>query len=462
MTINAGSASIFAPGAAPTERNPLSSTQELFLTLEKGDTSGGYGSRFVLVDGWRIAGPVDLRALHGALDDVVNRHEILRSIVVRDASPPYQEVRPALPVSLEIVDLPGGDARSREEAVEDFLAEAEARPFHVSDLPLLRATLGRFDAEDSVLALETQHSATDAWSIQLIMRDLAECYARRTGRLRTPVPPPAPQYSEFAKWERAWLNSPASEGAKAYWRENLRDAHILALPTDRPVGERPNRPYSEYNFLINPEVMRAATALARNTRTTLFMVLAAAFSIQVCWGSGTSELTLETITSGRSKLQFQDTIGPFLNILPIRMSFTGCRNFREALARTKACFIEAYRHELPFVHIVQEAPRLMDSLNDPYASPFAFGMVQPEVFKSTLQLAEGSSEVRRRVRSHEVTSDIPNGVLWTADLLPSGELLTGVIFNLDHFNEHSIAQRAADYHNILSASVNAPDQDWSK
>jgi hypothetical protein len=460
MTTNTNSASAFVPGVGSAERNPLSSTQEFFLTMDVGDESGGYGSRFVLVDGWRVTGPVDPRALQGALNDVVERHEILRTVVVRDASPPHQEVRPPLPVSFKIVDLSCGDAQSRDEEVEEFLTEAGARPFDVSDLPLLRATLGRFDAEDSVLVLETQHSATDAWSIQLIMRDLAECYARRTGRLRTPVPAPVPQYTEFAKWERARLNSPVTARAKAYWRENLRGAHLFGLPADRPVGERPNRPYSEYNFLIDPELTRAAAALARNTRSTLFMVLAAAFSVQVCRASGTSELTLETVTSGRSELQFQDTVGPFLNMLPIRISSAGCRNFREVLARTRSSFIGAYRHELPFVHIAQEAPWLMDSLNDPYAAPFGFGMVQPDVFKSALQLAKGSSEVRRRIRSYEVASDIPNGILWTMDLLPSGELLTSIIFNLDHFDWDSIAQRAADYRNTLSVSVNAPDKDW--
>lgn len=462
MSIDNGSPNALAPGAEPTGRNPLSSTQELFLTMEKGDTSGGYGSRFVLVDGWRIVGTVDLRALQSALDDVVQRHEILRSVVVREASPPYQEVRPPLPVSLTVVHLPGGDSQSRDEAVEEFLADAAARTFDVNDLPLLRASLGVFDAEDSVLALETQHSATDALSMQLIMRDLTECYARRTGRLRTPVPPPAPQYAEFAKWERTWIDSPASAGARAYWRENLRGTHILGLPTDRPVGERPNRPYSEYNFIIDPEVTRAASALARNTQSTLFMVLATAFSIQVCRASGISDLTLEAITSGRSNRQFQDTIGPFLNILPIRMVYTGCQTFREALESTRTAFFGAYRHELSFVNIVQEAPELMDSLDDPYASPFAFGMIQPEAVKFMLELADGSTEIRRRIESHEVTSDIPNGVLWTADLLPSGELLTSVIYNLDHFNEHSIAQRVADYRSVLSALVSAPDEDWSK
>jgi len=462
MSVNTDSPNDFIPGAGQPERYPLSSTQELFLTMEKGDTSGGYGSRFVLIDGWRIAGPVDQHALQGALDDVVERHKILRTVVVRDAEPPYQEVRPARPVSLTVVALPDGDAQARDEVVEDFLAEAAARTFDVNDLPLLRASLGVFDTEDSVLVLETQHSATDAWSMQLIMRDLTECYARRSGRLREPLPPPAPQYAEFARWERTWFDSPAAERARAYWRENLRGARIMALPTDHPVGERPDRPYSEYNFMIGPDVAGAAAALATSTRSTLFMVLATAFSIQVCRASRIRELTLEAITSGRSHRQFQNTIGPFLSILPIRVDYTGCRTFRDALACTKASLIGAYRHELPFTSIVQEEPALMDSLTEPYASPFAFGMVQPEVLKPALEIADGMSEVRRRVRSYEVTSDIPNGVLWTADLLPSGELITAVIFNLDHFDKSSITQRAADYRTVLSALVSAPDQDWSK
>src|SRR5215469_11531399 len=162
-----------------TKRYPLSFMQEWFVTMDKGDDSGPFGSRWLMVTGLRITGPVDLTVLQGALDDVVARHELLRTLVVRDADPPYQMVFPPGQVPLEVRNLPPVTGKSRDMILWELYAEAEGGTISTREVPLLRALLCRFDDRDSALFLTVHHSVSDAWSMQLILRDLGVFYAAR-------------------------------------------------------------------------------------------------------------------------------------------------------------------------------------------------------------------------------------------------------------------------------------------
>src|SRR5947209_19595065 len=159
----------FPPVSGTTTRFPLSGTQELWCATEE---AGSFGPRFVASKALRIAGRLDLSALRSALDDVVARHEILRTVVVRDADPPYQEVCPPGPVPVEVRELRAVSEDARDVIAEELLIEAELSSIDVRELPLLRAVLARFDGGDSVPAIVAHHSACDAWSMQVILRDL--------------------------------------------------------------------------------------------------------------------------------------------------------------------------------------------------------------------------------------------------------------------------------------------------
>src|ERR1700733_1496698 len=127
------------------KRYPLSFTQEWFITLDQGDDGGTFGPRFILVSAIRITGPVDLAVLQGALDDVVARHELLRTLVIRDADPPYQVVLPPCPVPLEVQDLPPAAGQSRDVVVRELILAAEAGSVSAREVPLMKVLLCRFD-----------------------------------------------------------------------------------------------------------------------------------------------------------------------------------------------------------------------------------------------------------------------------------------------------------------------------
>ena len=222
------------PPVEAIDRFPLSAPQQLWHSGDQGDHAGFFSQRFVMASALRIAGRIDVPALQTALDDVVARHEILRTVVVRDAEPPYQQVHPPARVPLQVWDLPPAIDRSRDVVAEQLLNEVALSPLSPRQLPLLRAELSRFDDTDSVLTLLTHHTACDEWSMQVILRDLASCYTARAAG-RAPVLPDLLQYREFAEVQLAEATAPAADlarqllAAAAAGRADLRGA-------DRPGG----------------------------------------------------------------------------------------------------------------------------------------------------------------------------------------------------------------------------------
>jgi hypothetical protein len=157
-------------------RYPLSVTQEWFLTLDIGDDGGPFGCRYVIVAALRVTGVVDVGVLQGALDDVVARHEVLRTVVVRDGGPPYQLVCPPCPVPLEVRDLPPTAGQSRYLVFQELVVEVQAGTVSAREVPLLRGLVCRFDDRDSALFVTVHHSVCDGWSFEVILRDLGHRY----------------------------------------------------------------------------------------------------------------------------------------------------------------------------------------------------------------------------------------------------------------------------------------------
>ncbi len=224
-----------------------------------------------MVRALRVTGPVDLAVLQGALDDVVARHELLRTLVVRDADPPYQMVLPPCRVPLEVRDLPPVPGKSRDLVVQELILEVEAGSISAREVPMLRALLCRFDDRDSALFLTVHHSVSDAWSMQVMLRDLGVFYAARRDGV-APELPPMRQYREYAQWQRANATSTAEDGAPAYWQRKLDGAREFTMPNDHGHPEKYSRPYSLHFYTIDADVAVGASALATATRSTLFTV----------------------------------------------------------------------------------------------------------------------------------------------------------------------------------------------
>jgi hypothetical protein len=440
-------------------RYPLSFTQEWFCMLDREGGAGAFSERFILVCPIRVTGHVDIAVLQGALDDVVARHELLRTIVVSDADPPYQLVRPPCPVPLEVRDLPPAVGTSRDMIAQELILEVQDATMSAREVPLLRGLLCRFDDRDSVLFVTVHHSVSDGWSVQVILRDLGAFYEARASGVPAKLPP-VRQYHEYSEWQRAEAASPAEDGAPKYWAEKLRGAREFTMPTDRPHPETYTTQYSMYAYLIEADVVAEASALAAATRSSIFMVMLSACYVLAHQITGDTDLAIRALTAGRSEVQFQETMGTFINAVPFRIELSECATFRDVVKRTRETCIDAMAHELP-VNVIEESfPDFVKSREDPRMTQFIISDFQSQFGDLLMPIAEGAREIHERLLQEPEHPDIPTGMVWNLDVMPSGDLSAGVLYNLDEFDASTAAGWGADYRRIVAGGVSQPDSDW--
>src|SRR5580704_1112818 len=265
------------PAVTETERVPLSLNQEFVCLFDSGGEDGPFGPHYHIVEAWRVSGQVDAVAMRRALRNVVERHEALRTVIVRDGDDKYQEIYPASTPELSVRDMPSEPGKSRDQQAEELIRELENGVTEADQPPLIRAVLARFDDHDSVLALITHHIATDGWSVRVIIRDLVNRYAAQQG-LDVPELPEAPQYREFATWSREAPDAQPA-GAIEYWRKTLSDALISAVPTDFARSAGVPATTGAYRFAIPADLASATAKLASATRSTTAIVLLAAYQV---------------------------------------------------------------------------------------------------------------------------------------------------------------------------------------
>ncbi|OKJ97277.1 condensation domain-containing protein [Streptomyces sp. CB02400] len=453
------------------QRIPLSYNQQFLRAFDKGETDGAFGHRHTLVCGWRVTGAVDTDALQRALDDVVERHEVLRTAVVGDDEGGHQVVHPPAPVALEVTDLPDADDTPRDVRAEEFLNDLDAAPYPVRELPHLRAFLGRFDTTDAVLVLATHHTSTDAWSLQVLMRDLVAAYRARAAGATADLGEVA-QYREFARYQQENADSSRIDQARAYWRERLAGAEITGITSDRPAQADLPSAYGVHRFVFDTELSKKVVEFARAERCTPFMVLAAAYSVLLRRRTGTTDVVFPTFSSGRYEERFADSVGPFFNFVPIRIDTGDCTTLADVLDRSRAACVGAYRNEIPFARIAEDSPALLAPFADGFLAVVAF-----EVLQSAFPLdgedggdgkdgkgTEGPrfTEIRRRTLSQQVSSAIPDGGLWAMDVLPGGELAGSLKFDHNRFDERTARELVEQFRHLLTVLSGAPQTPLAK
>src|SRR5579859_2145445 len=254
-------------------RRRLSANEEFLRSLDRGSDFGVFGLRGIVLGAWRMQGRLEAATLQLALNDVVARHEVLRTVIVRDDGDPHALVYPQGTAELTVVDLPPAAEADRELRAHEFVnAIDDGSRCDPARMPLLRAALGRFDDDDAVLVLVIHHTVSDAWSMHLIMRDVAIFYARRRG-LPAPELPEVRQYGEYASWQEQARHEEAAAIAREYWRAKLAGGTFLTLPTDRVRQLEVPPVYSVYRFVFDEQLVSAATSLAKSMHCSPFIVL---------------------------------------------------------------------------------------------------------------------------------------------------------------------------------------------
>ncbi|HEY8982637.1 MAG TPA: amino acid adenylation domain-containing protein [Streptomyces sp.] len=341
------------PVLRPTPRDgdvPLSFAQQrLWIVHQMGGDNATYNLPFALT----LTGNPDLPALRAALTDLIERHEVLRTVYVQVAGEPRQRVLSAVPVELDV-----------EQADEREAADAYARAAgHVFDLTRspLSLRLIRTRPDEHVLLLTLHHIAADGWSTGPLLRDLATAYAaRRDGRAPAFEPLPV-QYADYARWHRELLGS-ADDGDSplsrqlSYWRQALDGAPPeLALPYDRPRPTVAAYRGGDVPLVIDAALHERLERVARETGTTLFMVLHAALAVLLHRVGAGEDIPVGSPVAGRADEALSGLVGFFVNTLVLRADLSGNPTFRDLLARVKDTDLDAFAHQdVPFERVVEE------------------------------------------------------------------------------------------------------------
>jgi amino acid adenylation domain-containing protein len=359
------------PGtAAPLPRRqgegpaPLSFSQQRLWFLDQWQPGSPTYNLHVAV---ALAGALDLPALARSLEEVVRRHEILRTRFPAVQGRPVQvpvssgEVTAQPAVELPRVDLTRLPATAAEGEAMALARAAARRPFDLAAGPPFRAALYRLAAERHLLVLTLHHIVADGWSLGVLVQEVTALYGAFSAGLPSPLPALPIQYADFAVWQRQ-LSGSTLDGQLAYWRERLAGAPpALGLPTDRPRPAVRRGRGASLPFTLPPNETERLRALGRETDATLFMTLLAAFGALLAHHAGGRErVVVGSPVAGRGRPELHGLIGFFVNTLALSVDLSGMdgtagRPFADLLARVRETALGAFAHaDLPFERLVEE------------------------------------------------------------------------------------------------------------
>ncbi|MEH2313993.1 MAG: condensation domain-containing protein [Nostoc sp.] len=299
-----------------------------------------------------LIGELNTAILEQSLNEVVARHEPLRTSFSTVEGRPIQAITPTLKITLAVVDLPGGNIESALGIATEFAQQ----PFNLSQAALLRAKLLHLTQQEHMLLLVMHHIISDGWSIGILIRELAEIYEAFSYGLPSPLPELSIQYADFAYWQKQWLQKEVLESQVNYWKQQLSGSlAVLQLPSDRPRPAIQTFTGTKRFFTFPKAVSEAVNNLNRQEGVTQFMTLLAVFKTLLYCYSNQEQIIVGSPVVGRTRRETEKLIGFFLNTLVLRTSLSGDLTFRELLSRVREVALGAYAHQdLPFEKLVEE------------------------------------------------------------------------------------------------------------
>jgi amino acid adenylation domain-containing protein len=320
----------------------------------------------------RLKGVLKPWALERAFASVVERHESLRTcfVVVNDS--PVQVIHPTGHFILEVEDLSQFPKNERALAVRNRVQALTQQPFDLERGPLFRAYLFSLSANEHVATVIMHHIVSDAWSLGVLIREVAGLYAAFVEGRQSPFSRLAIQYADYALWQRSWLTGKVLEEQITYWKKRLSGAPAaIDLPVDRTRPATRSHRGGHFAFGLSEEVTSQLKALARREDVTLYMVLLAGFKVALSRWSGQTDIVVGSTIAGRTHRDLEELIGFFVNTLALRTNLSGNPGFRELLHRVKETTLGAYAHQdVPFEKLLEELQPVRDPSRQPLMQVF--------------------------------------------------------------------------------------------
>ncbi len=414
-----------------TGAEPLSFAQQRLWFLDR--LYQGESPMYNMPYALRLTGPLDVPRLAAAFNELISRHETLRTCFPAEQGSPVQSIAPAAPITL-----------TAEDVSELHLEQESDRPFDLTRGPLLRVRLYRLAPEHHILFLNLHHIVSDGWSFGVLYRELRDLYAGKQ------IPALPIQYADFAQWQRASLTGERLDRQVDYWRAQLAGASpLLELPLDRPRPAQQTFRAGNHVFVLEASLTEKLKRFSREEGVTLFMTLLAGFQVLLARYTGSTDISIGTPIANRTRVEIEGLIGFFTNTLILRTDVSGTPTFRETIDRVRKTALEAYAHQdLPFEKLVE----ILEPERSPSYTPLFQVMFMLQNVTENLELAGLAVEQLP-----------PRIVTARFDLLLSVEERNGRLecllnYNSDLFDADRIERMAGHYTTLLHGAIDHPDQ----
>ncbi|QOT00426.1 amino acid adenylation domain-containing protein [Brevibacterium sp. JNUCC-42] len=427
---------------------PLSfSQQRLWFLHQMNPENTAYNLPYA----FSITGRLDVRALKRSIEEIMKRHEILRTTFAFRDGQPVQRVAPAQLYSIPVLSLEEKAEETDRETIMKEVMKGFNQPFHLQTDQLFRCQLLRFTETEHVLLINYHHIITDGWSHSIFNKELTTFYQAFAARESIELPPLSIQYGDFAKWQHQRHQEGSLEAQVDYWKQKLEGVSgQLALPTDYPRTSEPTLHGKQVPFFLSHQVTKQLQELSRKEGATLFMTLMAAFKVLLYRYSGDRDSCVGTTVANRNNREIEELIGFFVNNLVIRSHIEENLSFRQLIQEVRTTCLEAYAHQdLPFNHLISELNLERSLSHNPL---FQVMFVLQNTPASDLELP-GLTFSPLLFETEALQSDL------TLEMVLTEDRLTGnVAFNTGLFTEETIYRMMGHFKMLLEGIITNPDE----
>lgn len=451
---------------------PLSFAQQQLWFLDRFGSSVAYNLPIALL----FSGSLKVTALHQTLQEMVDRHESLRTTFSADDGIPYQVIHSRIAIDLPVVDLSSCKPEEQEMEVKCLTAAEATCQFDLNHDPMLRATLlhlgqfpfsldhdtgfdrlahhqrDRLDRSETnhILLLTLHHIAADGWSIEILLKELTDLYSAFSQDRPSPLTDLSIQYADFAVWQRQWLQGEVLEKQLNYWKQQLADSSVLNLPTDYPRPAIQTFKGKKEALELPKILLDELKKLAQREGVTLFMTLLAAFQVLLYRYSQQDDIVVGSPIANRNRQEWEPIVGMFVNTLVLRTDLGGNPSFSKLLQRVREVAMSAYVHQdLPFEKLVEEVRSERDTSRNPlFQVMFAW--------ENAPQLPLELAELKMKLMPVETETAMFDLMLTLEET--ASDITGNFEYNTDLFDASTIKRMAGHFQVLLEGIIASPKQ----
>ncbi len=432
---------------------PLSASQESIWFLHQlAPDSAAYNVIYL----FRMLGGVDRYILERSLNELIRRHEILRTIYLTDKEgKPIQVIQPYDLFKVSYLDFSSLRTDEKEQVIRAYAIEHGSEPFDLENGPVARFALLHVGSEEDYLFFTIHHIAFDDWSRHVFIQDLVQVYTAYQSREESNLPPLPIQYTDYALWQREWISGETRTALIQHWKSIFcGELPVLTLPTDHPRQVQKTDHGSRYHFDLSPSLSARIKEFCRNERLTPSHLLMAVYALFLMRYAGQEDIIIGCPFANRPRSEQGGLIGYFVNTLPIRLNLEGNPGVRDLLKQVRSVMLDASTWKaLPFETMVAELAPRRDLSRTPIYQVMINILNVPK-----RQTSIPGTEIDLFFREQKLGDyDISFEFSETDDLFKAS-----LLYNSDLFDKSTILRMISHYQNILDEILTKPDHSISE